>query len=462
MAKKKTDASKALFREAPVTSYQYVDNRLVIIDWASLSYHLFHSIKSDKNMERYGLLDSEGELKLWRTKMIDRVIEYVALFNPRHLVFALEGKAAWRRKFVEDYYGEHADIYYNKSEYYVMSDNYLYMVQKAADGGYAVTPLDIKDADKLADLKHRKLKDMPEKQQRMFWSIYTTGGDPILPSYKGQRKSKPWKFFTDKKVWAEYRERFAKELAPLFRARPIQCFHAEGDDIIYATIQKYAGECDDVIVITKDSDMAQLISRKVRIFNHQTDTFFAEPDPVRYLDTKVLMGDSSDNVNGMAFVDTRKGKVGLYYKGKSSQIGKGTAPTLLESCPNIYETAKKNGWADQYMRNRTLIDLSRVPESVKREIEDSMIATPEPDAPAGFERLEFWEVPDMAGNNYRRLQATGFYCVNPVKGGLPFNASLFTRYQAEAAKPRVELPDDVITADNIGLDSELSDIDVIF
>jgi 5''-3'' exonuclease (including N-terminal domain of PolI) len=462
MAKPKKDASKALFKEAPVTSYPYVDNRLVIIDWASLSYHLFHSIGSDKNREKYGLLDSEGELELWRTKMIDRVMEYIALFNPRHLVFALEGKAAWRRKFVEEYYGEHAEIYYNKSEYYVLSDNYLYMVQQAADGGYAVTQLSIKDRAKLSELKHRKLKDMPEKQQRMFWGIYTPGGDPILPSYKGQRKSKPWKFSTEKKVWAEYRERFAQELAPLFRARAIQCHHAEGDDIIYATIRKYAGDCDDVIVITRDSDMAQLASSKVKLFNHQTDTFIVEPDPVGYLDGKVLAGDSADNINGMAFVDTRKGKVGLYYGEKTTQIATGSAHILLESCPNVYETAKKNGWADQYMRNRTLIDLSRIPAEVSREIETSMDACPEPASPAGFERFEFWDVPDMARNNYMRLQATGFYCVNPAKGGLPFNANLFTRYRAEAEKPKIELPEDVVTADNIGLDAELSDIDVIF
>ena len=97
MAKKKKDISKVLFKEPPVTYYPYVDNRLVIIDWASLSYHLFHSINSDKNREKYGLHDSEGELRLWRTKMIDRVMDYIALFNPRHLVFALEGKAAWRK-----------------------------------------------------------------------------------------------------------------------------------------------------------------------------------------------------------------------------------------------------------------------------------------------------------------------------------------------------------------------------
>jgi hypothetical protein len=114
------------------------------------------------------------------------------------------------------------------------------------------------------------------------------------------------------------------------------------------------------------------------------------------------------------------------------------------------------------MRNRTLIDLSRVPADVSREIEDAMDACPESQAPAGFERLDFWDVPDMVRDNYLRLQATGFYCVNPVKGGAMFNAALFTRYRIEAEKPKVSLPEDVVTADNIGMDSELSDIDVIF
>lgn len=458
MAKKKAGAA-ALFSEPPITSYPYVDNRLVVIDWASLSYHMFYSIASDKNRAKYGLIDAEGELELWRTKMITRIMDYVALFNPRHLVFALEGKAAWRKKFVEEYYSDKAEIYWNKVEYYVASDNFLYMVQKANGGGYAVTKLKAADRAKLSELKHKKLKEMPPDRQKMFWGIRTATGKPILPSYKGHRAAKEWTFFTDKKVWAAYREQFAMELAPLFRARAIQCFHAEGDDVIYSTVQKYAGECDDVIVITRDSDMAQIKTRNVRIFNHQTDTFIVKDDPVKYLDHKVLTGDDSDNIQGMAFVDPKTGK---FKEGKETQLSDGGATTLLESCPNVYEAAKNNGWDDQYMRNRTLIDLSRVPDEVKKEIDHCMDMAPEPENVAGFERLDFWDVPDMIRSNYLRLQSTGFYCVNSVNSGTLFNAGMFTKYKAAAEKPKIELNDDVVTADNIGLDAELSDIDVIF
>lgn len=457
MAAKKSGFSR-LFDEPPVTSYHYVENRLLVIDWASLSYHMFYSIASDANRKKYGLLDAEGEIELWRCKMITRILHYVSLFNPRHVIFALEGKAAWRRKFVEDYYSEHSEVYWNKSEYYVMSDNLLYMVQKASDDGFAVTKMDLKILPDLSGLKHRKLGEMPEKQQRMFWDIRTPTGTPILPSYKGQRKAKPWLFSIDKKVWAAYREQFAKELAPLFRAKAVQCIHAEGDDVIYASVMKYAGESDDVIVITRDSDMAQIGVKNVRLFNHQTDTFMVKDDPAKYLDHKVLTGDDSDNINGIAFVNQKDGK---YKPDKKTQISDGGATALLEACPNIYTTAKENGWVDQYDRNRTLIDLSRVPDDVKKEIAAEM-DKPYPEL-GGFERLDFWDIPDAVQRLYTSLQGVGFYAVNSSTSTTRFNPTLFARQQAELDRPIVDIgEDDVITSRNIGLDKELSDIDVDF
>lgn len=444
-----------LFKDAPITYYPNTDNRLLVIDWASLSYHQFHSLGSAKNKEKYGLLDAEGEIQLWRTMMVTRLIDYISLFNPRHIIFALEGKDAWRRGVVKEYYNTHSDVYWNKTEYYIQSDNDVFMVQQAGDG-FAVTKFGPDTLKDLAELKHKKLCDMPEKQRRMFWDVYTAGGDPILPSYKGTRKKKPWTFAIDKKVWAEYRERFAFELAPLFRAKAVQCMRAEGDDVIYASVKKYAGEMDDVIVITRDSDMCQIDVPGVKLFNHMTGNFMKEDDPAKYLDGKVLSGDTSDNVHGMAFVDQKTGK---FKADKKTRISEAGARTLLESCPNIYSTAKDEGWVDQYVRNRTLIDLSRVPKDVSAEI-DMALDVPEPEL-GGFERLEFWCVPDMIRRSYLSLQNAGFYAVNPVVGAIPFNRAMF----APPPPPKEEVdirPDDVITAANIGNLGGIEDIDVIF
>jgi hypothetical protein len=60
------------------------------------------------------------------------------------------------------------------------------------------------------------------------------------------------------------------------------------------------------------------------------------------------------------------------------------------------------------------------------------------------------------------MQTTGFYCMNPLHSSTAFDAQLFARYRAEAQKPKIDIEDAVITADNIGLDKELSDVDVIF
>ena len=49
MAKKKPAAN--LFEEPPLRSYRSVNNRYLIIDWASVSYHKMFSLNTAKNRE---------------------------------------------------------------------------------------------------------------------------------------------------------------------------------------------------------------------------------------------------------------------------------------------------------------------------------------------------------------------------------------------------------------------------
>lgn len=104
-------------------------------------------------------------------------------------------------------------------------------------------------------MKHKQLGEFNEDKQKMFWDIYAPNGkDPILPSYKGTRNSNDWPFTIDRKIWRKYKEQFAQELAPIFRARAISCEGAEGDDVVYASAKMFCGQADDVIVVTHDSD----------------------------------------------------------------------------------------------------------------------------------------------------------------------------------------------------------------
>ena len=92
------------FKEQPIRSYPYKNNRLLVIDWASLSYHQLWSMKTKSSRQRLGsILPEEDEMIVWRTKMFNRLLDYVKLFNPMDIILCLEGKKAWRRNFVRDY-----------------------------------------------------------------------------------------------------------------------------------------------------------------------------------------------------------------------------------------------------------------------------------------------------------------------------------------------------------------------
>ena len=408
MAGNKKKPKAPAFELPPLKSYRSVNNRCLVLDWASMSYHKMFSINTAKNREKYGFIGAEGEIKLWRSFMIDEVMKLIALFDPMHIVLALEGPGSWRKQFVKDYYAEHATVYYinepDNKAYFVRADNLGYEVRKAQDGKFVVLPIPIADFPKLDELKHKQLGEFPPEKQEMFWNIYAPNGkNPILPSYKGTRNSNEWPFTVDRKIWRKYKEQFAKELAPLFRARAIACEDAEGDDVVYAAAKLFSGKSDDVIVVTHDSDLLQLNFPKVKVFDHISCNFMTVDDPVKYLDIKVLAGDDSDNIHGMSFIKPKTGKLDFTVK---NRFGKGTAATFIQSFPNVYDVAKNNGWGDQYMRNRKLIDLSCTPPEVVTRLND-LLNQPEPEL-CGFELLDFWDVEPYYKDLMQSMRSYGY------------------------------------------------------
>ena len=396
------------FKEQPIRSYPYKNNRLLVIDWASLSYHQLWSMKTKSSRQRLGsLLPEEDEMIVWRTKMFNRLLDYVKLFNPMDIILCLEGKKAWRRNFVKEYYEQNAMIYFDSTSYYVNSDNYTFKVNKVAEDQFNVVKVPLKQKAMYESLNHRKLCDLPYEKREMLWGIKTTTGTPILPSYKGKRAASAWEFSVDKKEWQEYKDQYAMALAPFFRAKAVRCEIAEGDDMIYASAKKYSKDYDDVIIVTRDSDMSQIDIPGVKIFNHTSGTFVHCNYPQQYLAAKVLSGDTSDNIRGMAFVDPKTGEMN---PAKETLISEKAAVQLLENCPNIYEIAKANGWDGQYIRNRTLIDLSWIPKEISDEV-SSIIDAPAPAHAVNWEQLAEWGVPESKRDYYKTLQQFGFFCV---------------------------------------------------
>jgi len=378
----------------PLKSYPFSPNRLLVVDWASLSYHQMHSLKSEKRTTVLNLESSEDELIVWNNHMVNKMLKYIKLFNPKDIVCALEGKNVWRFDYVKEYYGENATVYYDATAFYIRFDNCLFKVYKNGDD-YMFTPMDIIADAHIYALKSRKLNQLPQATQDVMWSLYMPNGTPMLPKYKGTR-GEEWEFITPKSLWKEHKEIFAAEIGKLYRAKCVRVTGAEGDDVAYVTTQYLNSNYDSIIVISKDSDFNQLLTNpNVKIYNHYTDNMTECVSPVEYLETKILSGDSSDNINGMALPNKKK------------KVGKGTAKTLYEATTDVYTKSKSEGWDNQYIRNQKLIDFKYIPTHVQRSICEAIDAVT-----AEFEGTEILSklgINDKMLQRVNKLKDMGYY-----------------------------------------------------
>jgi len=142
--------------------------------------------------------------------------------------------------------------------------------------------------------------------------------------YKANRKGMPPKL-------AEQLPR-VKELLGLMGVKVIECEGYEADDIL-GTLSKLCSDSgNECYVLTGDRDSLQLIDDKVTVvLATNKENIYYTPDrfmedygfePIKLIDLKALMGDSSDNIPGVA------------------GIGEKTATTLIKeygSVENLYE-----------------------------------------------------------------------------------------------------------------------------
>jgi 5'-3' exonuclease len=126
----------------------------------------------------------------------------------------------------------------------------------------------------------------------------------------------------------------------------------EADDII-ATLCKETFKNEEVIIISSDGDMNQLINKNIQQYDPMKRKLVECLNPQIELDIKILTGDKSDNIPPI-----RK-KVGVV-----------TATKILDSGLNNFlkesEEIKSN-----YIRNKTLIDLNYIPQEIKNNIINS-------------------------------------------------------------------------------------------
>lgn len=88
--------------------------------------------------------------------------------------------------------------------------------------------------------------------------------------------------------------------------KTIYPWNLEADDVI-AYICEYSNITDDIVIISSDKDLLQLVSKNVKVYNTSKNELitlknfyqFTGVDKTVYVDYKAILGDRSDNIPGL-------------------------------------------------------------------------------------------------------------------------------------------------------------------
>lgn len=177
----------------------------------------------------------------------------------------------------------------------------------------------------------------------------------------------------------------------------------EGDDII-AVLTNEIFKTDDVIIVSNDGDMHQLLTHSnVQQYDPKSMNMVECLNAETELEIKVLQGDSSDNIKGIRrgigpitaakiynmgldeYIDTLKIKINRNMKqsewmnkkdieifcpliDKFGHVLEDNRPALTNDELNYYINNEKKMIRENYNRNQILINFKYIPDNIKNEI----------------------------------------------------------------------------------------------
>ena len=210
----------------------------------------------------------------------------------------------------------------------------------------------------------------------------------FYPRYKANRKVTREKFTpaeqeADKEFWEAF-DTFTTFITNKTNCTVLQNERLEADDLIAGWVQSHPE--DKHVIISSDSDFAQLISPTVSQYNGITEVTTtingyldkkgetvidkkskepkAPPDPEWLLFEKCMRGDSSDNVFS-AFPKVRKNKLIEAFEDRNN---KGFVWNNIMLSKWVDHEGNEHRVKEDYERNQQLIDLTQQPDGVKEHI----------------------------------------------------------------------------------------------
>lgn len=240
---------------------------------------------------------------------------------------------------------------------------------------YALPPMTAKDGTMVnavygfTSMILKVINDL--KPDYLTVSFDVAGGtfrDEIFAEYKGTREKADQDLYDQIPICHQVVEAFD---IPIYLKQGF-----EADDVIGTIAKKLAGEDVEVIIVTGDMDILQLVNSQVKVFQLRkgiTDTVLFDEagvkekygfGPERIVDYKALRGDSSDNIPGIKGIGEKTAKLLIEKIGGIDEIYKDIKKkdSILESefKKGVIEKVK-NGEADARMS----FELATIDKDVK-------------------------------------------------------------------------------------------------
>jgi len=190
----------------------------------------------------------------------------------------------------------------------------------------------------------------------------------VFPNYKFKRGESKSKSDID---WNELYRIIYKvydELSENFPYKTVLVDECEADDIIATlteTTQEF-GKHEPVMIVSADKDFVQLQKyENVRQYSPMKKQYIIEKNPRKQLLELILKGDQSDGIPNVLSGDN------CFVEGiRQTPLRQAKIDELIDKLYNTYKEpyGKDEDWMRNYQRNKMLIDLTEIPQSLKSEI----------------------------------------------------------------------------------------------
>ena len=218
----------------------------------------------------------------------------------------------------------------------------------------------------------------------IFDAARKTFRNDIYPQYKANREAPPEELVPQFEL--------IREATRAFNLPAIQMEGYEADDLIATYTNDAIKQGLDVVVVSSDKDLMQLVKQGVTMFDPMKEREINEPDvlekfgviPSKVVDVQSLAGDSSDNVPGVP---------GIVVKTAALLINEyGDLDSLLSNAENIKQPKRRQNLIDHADLARISRQLVTLKSDVvlKDKINTFSLEDPDPEKLISFlKKMEF-------------------------------------------------------------------------